>query len=79
LQHTSIQAQFVNRKFKNVEYSLLFDQLAHQTAIYTRLLTENGSAQKKGECRQLIHRLLAEINIRERERGTSDPADRVIS
>jgi len=69
----------VNRKFKNFDHSTLFDQLAHYTAVYTRLLNENGSAKEKEECRQLIHRLLAEINIRERERETQDPAARIIN
>jgi hypothetical protein len=69
----------VNRKFKNLDHSSLFDQLAQYTAVYTRLLNENGSAKEKEECRQLIHRLLAEISIRERERETQDPADRIIN
>jgi len=68
----------VNRKFINLDHSSLLDQLAQQTAIYTRLLNENGSARKKEECRQLIQRLLAEINIREREAESKDPADRII-
>jgi len=69
----------VNRKFKNLDHSSLFDQLAQHTAVYTRLLNENGSAKEKEECRQLIHRLLAEINIREREGESKDPADRIIN
>jgi len=68
----------VNRKFINLDHSSLLDQLAQQTAIYTRLLNENGSAKEKEECRQLIQRLLAEINIREREAESKDPADRII-
>jgi len=69
----------VNRKFINLDHSSLLDQLAQQTAIYTRLLNENGSAKEKEECRQLIQRLLAEINIREREAESKDPADRIIT
>ena len=69
----------VNRKFKDLEYSELLDQLAQHTAVYTRLLNENGSPRDKGESRQLIQRILAEINIRERERETKDPADRIIT
>lgn len=68
----------MNRKFINLDHSSLLDQLAQQTAIYTRLLNENGSAKEKEECRQLIQRLLAEINIREREAESKDPADRII-
>jgi hypothetical protein len=69
----------VNRKFKNLDHSSLLDQLAQHTAVYTRLLIESGSTDQKEACRQLIHRILAEINIRERERETKDPADRIIS
>lgn len=61
----------MNRKFKHLEHSALLDQLAHYTAAYTKLLHENGTSQEKDECRQLIQRLLAEINIRERERETN--------
>jgi len=69
----------VNRKFKHLDYSLLLDQLAQNTAVYTRLLNENGSADARDTCKQLIHRILAEISLRERERETQDPADRIIS
>jgi hypothetical protein len=69
----------VNRKFKNVDYSVLLDQLAQHTAVYTRLLNDNGAGNKKEECRQLIQRLMAEINLREQERETKDPADRIIN
>jgi hypothetical protein len=68
----------VNRIFQNLDYSILLDTLAQHTAIYTKLLNENGTSQDKDECRQVIHRILAEINIRERERETNDPADAII-
>ncbi len=57
----------MNRKFKHLEYSALLDELARNTTVYTKLLHENGTSQEKDECRQTINRLLAEINIRERE------------
>ena len=66
----------MNRIFQNLEYSALLDELAQHTAIYTRLLNENGTRQEKDDCRQVIQRILAEINIRERE--TNDPADAII-
>ena len=69
----------MNRKFQNVDYSVLLDELAQHTAVYTRLLTENGSAREKEECRQLIHRILAEISLREHEGERKDPADRIIN
>ena len=68
----------MNRKFKDLDYSILLDQLAQHTAVYTRLLNENGSAKEKEACKQLIHGILAEINIREREQDPKDPADRII-
>jgi len=57
----------VNRKYKDLDYSALLDQLAQHTLSYTKLLNENGTSQKKEECQQTIRRLLAEINIREKE------------
>ncbi len=69
----------VNRKFKDLDYSVLLDRLAQHTAEFTQLLNENGSAKEKEECRQLIQRFLAEINIREREGETKDPADKIIN
>jgi hypothetical protein len=69
----------VNRKFKDLEYSALLDQLAHHTAIYTRLLSENGTSQEKDECRQTIQRLLAEINIRESEGQPKDSSNKIIN
>jgi len=69
----------VNRKFKHLEYSALLDELARSTTVYTKLLSENGTSQERDVCRQTINRLLAEINIREREREgeRSFPADRI--
>ena len=69
----------MNRKFKHIEYSVLLDQLAQYAAAYTKLLNENGSSQQKDECKQMLHRLLAEISIRDREADTErkDPADRI--
>jgi hypothetical protein len=71
----------VNRIFKHLEYSALLDQLAQHTEIFTKLLNENGSAQQKAECQNVIRRILAEINIRERmnEREpdtTKDPTNK---
>jgi hypothetical protein len=56
----------LNRKFKDLEYSALLDQLAQHTEVFTKLLHENGSAQQKEDCQGIIRRILAEINIRER-------------
>ena len=69
----------MNRKFKHLEYSALLDELARNTTVYTKLLSENGTSQERDECRQTINRLLAEINIREREReGEREfPTDRI--
>ena len=67
----------MNRKFKHLEYSALLDELARHTTVFTKLLNENGTSQEKDECRQMINRLLAEINIREREVERKDPADRI--
>ena len=69
----------VNRRFKDFDYSTLLDDLAQHTAVYTRLLNENGSSKEKEECRQLIQRIMAEINIREREQQTQDSGDRIIN
>ena len=49
-----------------MEYSALLDQLAQHTEVFTKLLHENGSSQQKEECQNIIRRILAEINIRER-------------
>ena len=68
----------MNRKFKHLEFSALLDQLAQNTAMYTKLLHENGTSEEKENCRQTIHRLLAELTIREREGESSDPANRII-
>ena len=57
----------MNRKFKHLEYSALLDQLAQHTATYTKLLNENGTTDQKQACQQTIRRILAEINIREKE------------
>ena len=78
MNYFSPRNQNVNRKFKHLDSSTLFDQLAQHTAAYTRLLNENGTRQDKEECRQTIQRLLAEINIREKEGESKDPADRII-
>ena len=74
---TSNQFSIVNRKFKDLEYSILLDQLAQYTLNYTRLLNENGTAQQKEQCQQTIRGLLAEINIREIEsdRGSDRSKD----
>jgi hypothetical protein len=64
LSHSKIRK--LNRKFKDLEYSTLLDQLAQHTEIFTKLLNENGSSQQKEECQNIIRRILAEINIRER-------------
>jgi len=68
----------MNRKYKHLEYSALLDELAQNTAIYTRLLHENGTSDAKENCRQTIHRLLAEVSIREKENQSTDPANRII-
>jgi hypothetical protein len=68
----------VNRKFKHLEYSTLLDQLAQYTSVFTKLLNENGTSQEKDEYRQVIQRLLAEINFREREGETRDPSKSAI-
>jgi hypothetical protein len=68
----------VNRKYKDLDYTSLLDQLAQFTAVYTKLLNENGTSQAKDECKKMIHKLLAEINIRGREEESQDPANRVV-
>jgi hypothetical protein len=68
----------VNRKYKDLDKTSLFDKLAQFTAVYTKLLNENGTSQAKDECKKTIHKLLAEINIRESEEQSGDPANRLI-
>jgi hypothetical protein len=68
----------VNRKYKDLDHSSLLDKLAQFTAVYTKLLNDNGTSQAKDECKKMIQKLLAEINIREREEESQDPANRVV-
>jgi len=68
----------MNRKYKDLDYSALLDELAQNTAIYTRLLNENGTSDERENCRQTIQRLLAEVNIRVKENESIDPANRII-
>jgi hypothetical protein len=66
----------VNRKYKDIEYSALLDQLAQYTLDYTKMLNENASSQLKEDCQKTIRRILAEINIRESESTKNDGTGR---
>jgi hypothetical protein len=62
------------RPFEVLETADLVNALAEYTARYTKMMTEGGKEKDIINCRETIHAMIAEIELRKRSEIPADPS-----